>query len=101
MSESISLRLPKETLRGLDDLAEAEGKDRSTVIREIISRGIEEKKIDQSVQLYRQHKATAWKAAGTAGVSLWRFYDILREKGVLLNYTEEDLEEDLRGLRGG
>ena len=101
MTESISLRLPKDVLKGLDALAKAEDKDRSTIIREIINSGIEAKKLEQSIRLYRERKATAWRAASLAGVSLWRFIDVLRERGVLLNYSGEDLEEDLRGLRGG
>jgi hypothetical protein len=31
-----------------------------------------------------------------SSVSLWSFYKILAEKGVLIQYSEHDLEEDLK-----
>ena len=98
LSETISLRLPRETLRKLGELADKEGKDRSTLIRELLERGVKEKDIDYAVELYRKGRVTGWRATQLAGVSLWNFYDVLGEKGVLIQYSEQDLEEDLRGL---
>jgi len=98
LSETISLRLPRETLRKLGELADKEGKDRSTLIRELLERGVKEKDIDYAVELYRKGRVTGWRATQLAGVSLWNFYDVLGEKGILIQYSEQDLEEDLRGL---
>jgi predicted HTH domain antitoxin len=100
MSENISLRLPREVIERLDDLAKKERKDRSTLIREMLDNGIREKSIDQAVELYRRAEVTGWKAAKLAGISLRRFYDELEARGVLIQYTEEDLEQDLKALRG-
>ena len=96
LSETISLRLPRETIKKLRELADKEGKDRSALIREILEHGIKEKNIDHAVELYRKGQITSWKAAQLAGVSLWSFYKILAEKGLLLQYSEHDLEEDLK-----
>ncbi|MGD6807305.1 MAG: UPF0175 family protein [Candidatus Bathyarchaeia archaeon] len=52
--------------------------------------------IMQSVELYRFGQVTAWKAAQLAGISLWAFYKILEEKGVLIQYSEHDLEQDVK-----
>lgn len=96
MSETISLRLPRETIKKLSELAEKEGKDRSAVIRELLEHGVKEKSLEQAVELYRIGQVTGWKAAQLAGVSLWNFYRTLGEKGVLIQYSERDLEEDLK-----
>jgi len=96
LSETISLRLPRETVRRLREIANKEGKDRSTLIREMLEQGVKEKSIEQAVELYRAGQVTGWKAAQLAGVSLWNFYKILAEKEVLLQYSEHDLEEDLK-----
>jgi predicted HTH domain antitoxin len=96
LSETISLRLPRETLKKLHELADKEGKDRSALIREILEHGIKEKNIDHAIELYRIGQVTGWKAAQLADVSLWNFYKILVEKGVLIQYSEYDLEEDLK-----
>jgi len=100
LSETISLRLPRDTVKKLDEIADKEGKDRSTLIRELLEHGVKEKDIDHAIELYRSGQATGWKAAQVAGVSLWNFYRILVEKGILIQYSEHDLEEDLKGLAG-
>ena len=96
MSETISLRLPRETINKLREIADKEGKDRSALIREILENGVKEKNIDHAVELYRRGQVTGWRAAQLAGASLWNFYKILAEKGVLIQYSEHDLEEDLK-----
>lgn len=96
MSESITLRLPPHTAKKLQEIAKKEGKDRSTLIRELLEKGVKQKSLEQAVELYRTGQITAWKAAQLAGVSLWAFYKILEEKGVLIQYSEQDLEQDLK-----
>jgi len=96
MSEPITLRLPPQTAKKLQEIAKKEGKDRSTLIRELLENGVKQKSIQQAVELYRAGQVTAWKAAHLAGVSLWCFYKILEEKGVLIQYSEHDLEQDLK-----
>jgi len=96
LSETISLRLPRETAKKLREIADKEGKDRSTLIRELLEHGVKEKSLEQAVELYRTGQVTGWKAAQLAGVSLWIFYNMLGEKGVLIQYSERDLEEDLK-----
>ena len=96
MSDTITLRLPPKTAKKLQEIAKKEGKDRSTLIRELLENGVKQKNIEQAIELYRTGQATAWKAAQTAGISLWAFYKILEEKGILLQYSEHDLEQDLK-----
>ncbi len=96
MSETISLRLPRETVKRLREIADKEGKDRSTLIREMLEQGVKSKSMEQAVELYRTGQVTGWRAAQLAGVSLWNFYKIIDEKGVLIQYSEHDLEEDLK-----
>ena len=98
LSETISLRLPKEIVKKLGELADKEGKDRSALIRELLEHGVKEKDLDHAVELYRTGQITGWRAAQLAGISLWRFYKVLGEKGILIQYSERDLEEDLKGL---
>ncbi|MEM2087150.1 MAG: UPF0175 family protein [Thermoproteota archaeon] len=95
MSETISLRLPRKILRELNELATREGKDRSKLIREILEQSIKAKNLEHAIELYRKGQATGWKAAQMAGISLWRFYKALTDKGVLIQYSEHDLEMDL------
>jgi len=96
MSETITLRLPPQTAKKLHEIAKKEGKDRSTLIRELLENGVKQKSVEQAIELYRIGQVTAWKAAQLAGVSLWAFYKLLEEKGVLIQYSEHDLEQDMK-----
>jgi predicted HTH domain antitoxin len=96
MSETITLRLPPETAKKLREIAKKEGKDRSTLIRELLENGVKDKTVEQSVELYRAGQVTGWKAAQLAGISLWVFYKTLEEKGIILQYSDHDLDEDLK-----
>jgi predicted HTH domain antitoxin len=96
MSESITLRLPPQTAKKLKEIAKKEGKDRSTLIRELLENGVKQKSVEQAVELYRTGQVTAWRAAQSAGVSLWAFYIILEENGILIQYSQHDLEQDLK-----
>ena len=83
-------------MKKLHELADKEGKDRSTLIREMLENGVERKRMEHAVELYRLGQVTGWKAAQLSGVSLWNFYKALGEKGILIQYSERDLEEDLK-----
>ena len=52
-----------------------------------------------AVELYREGRISMGKAAEIAGVSKIEMMGILREKKVPLQYSEEDLEEDMKALR--
>jgi predicted HTH domain antitoxin len=66
------------------------------LIREILDHGVKEKNLNHAVELYSQGQIIGWKAVQLARVSLWNFYKILSEKGVQIQYSEHDLEEDLK-----
>ena len=95
-SETLSLRIPKETAKKLREIANKEKKDRSTLIREILEQAVKEKNLENALDLYKAGQITGWKAARLGGMSLWSFYKILNEKGVLIQYSEQDLEQDLK-----
>lgn len=98
MGEMISLRLPKKITGELDRLSELEDKDRSELIREILSEGIKEKKIGDAVTLYAKGKVSLSKAAELAEISVWMMIDILRQRKVEAQYSEKELEEDIELL---
>ncbi|BAD84402.1 hypothetical protein, conserved, UPF0175 family [Thermococcus kodakarensis KOD1] len=51
-----------------------------------------------AVELYREGVVSLGKAAEIAGVTKAEMMEILASKGVPLNYTEEDLQEDIETL---
>lgn len=53
-----------------------------------------------ALELFRQRKVSAGKAAELAGISLAEFMDISRRCGVeWVSYTDEELEAEIQGAR--
>ncbi|OFV67262.1 MAG: protein belonging to Uncharacterized protein family UPF0175 [Candidatus Syntrophoarchaeum caldarius] len=53
-----------------------------------------------AVELYREGKLSLGKAAEVAGVrNKWEMLMLLNEKGVTINYTAKDAENDLKTLK--
>ena len=98
MSKTVSLRLRKRSLSELDELAKLEDKDRSALVREILEVGVREKKIERSFRLYQAGKVSLWRAARLAGLSLWEMIEALSSKKIQIQYSEHDLEKDLKAL---
>jgi len=98
MSKTVSLRLHKRSLSELDELAKLEDKDRSALVREILEVGVREKKIEHFLRLYQAGKVSLWKAARLAGLSLWELIEALSSKKIQIQYSERDLEKDLKAL---
>jgi len=88
-----TVRFDKEALKKADELAKIEGVDRSTILRKAAEIGLKELLLRRSIEVYNQGLISAWKAAEIAGVPLWRFIDILKERGIGFKTSEEDLKE--------
>jgi predicted HTH domain antitoxin len=56
----------------------------------------EQMKIDAAAGLYARGDATLGQAAALAGVSHADFLHELGKRGICLNYSREDLEQDLK-----
>jgi len=95
MSEIVSTRIPDEIARDLKEIEEEEKTDRATVIRKLLVRGIKQWKIERALRLYREGKATLWRAARLAGVTLREMMEIAAKEGIQFQYTPKDLEEDI------
>ncbi|MFA4646597.1 UPF0175 family protein [Pyrococcus kukulkanii] len=55
-------------------------------------------KVYLTIELYREGIVSLGKAAEIAGVSKWEMMEILASKGIPLQYSEEDLREDVKTL---
>lgn len=94
MEETISVRISKEELRKIEEILKYEKSPRSHILREVLEKGIKEKRLEIALEMFQNNEATAWKAARLAGIPLIKFLDILKEKGLEFHYTEEELLED-------
>lgn len=96
----LSIRVPTEVKRRLEELARLEKKSSAEIAREILDEGVRERAIKTVLKMYSERQITLWKAARLAGVSLWELIDKLEEYGIHLQYGLRELEEDLREALG-
>ncbi|MEM2960487.1 MAG: UPF0175 family protein [Candidatus Bathyarchaeia archaeon] len=93
----VSARLPREKVRLIEEIAREEKVDKSTILERALEHYMREWKLRRAVELYRDELVTLSRAAEIAGVSVWEMIDVLAQKKVTLQYSVEDLEEDLKG----
>lgn len=88
----VTVRLSKRDLKRIEELRRVENVDRSTLIKMFIDEGVRKRVVD----LYRQEKLTAGRAAEILGVSLREFLEILEKAGVPVNWDIEGIREYMR-----
>lgn len=98
MDETISVRIPKEKLKGIELILEYEKSNKSHLLREVLEKGIKEKRLEIAIGKFQNNEATASKAAKIAGIPLTSFLDILHKKDISFHYDVEDLREDIQKL---
>ncbi|MBI2550550.1 UPF0175 family protein [Candidatus Woesearchaeota archaeon] len=96
--QRVSLTLPKKILEEAEKMAKERLEDRSTAIRELLAIGITEYRENTAVRDYAEGKLSLGKAAETAGVSMWRFIDLLKERKVPLKYDLDALKEEIEAV---
>ena len=94
--QMVGTRLPSELVRELAFIEEVEQSDRSTTVRRLLSKAIQQWKLEHYVRLYGDGKLTLARAARDAGVSLWEMMDYARARKVPAQYDLKELQRDLR-----
>ena len=94
-TSTVSTRLDDSELALLDAVAAREGFDRSTLVKLVLRRGLDEMRWDSAVQSYRRSDVTLSRAAEIAGVSVLDFQGRMESEGLELAYGEAELADDL------
>ncbi len=94
----VTTRVPEETLNEIDALSKEKHMDRATFLRNIIEKGLKSERKERTLKLYKERKISLEKAASILGVDIAQMIDIIRDEELHLDYTQEELREDLRGL---
>lgn len=91
----VGTRLPLDLVRELELIENVEQSDRSTTVRRLLSKAIQQWKLEHYARLYGDGKLTLARAARDAGVSLWEMMDYARVRKVPAQYDLKDLNQDL------
>lgn len=95
----VTTRVPEDLYEAIESIREEEQTDRSTAVKRLLQRGVEDWRLEAAVQRYRDRQLSLGAAAEYAGLSIWRMLDVLEERNVEINYTEEDLEADIAAVK--
>ncbi len=82
----------------INDLAELLGVSRDEALKLAIKEGIKELRLRKAIELYVTGKKSLKQAARIAGVSLAEWFEITKEKGLLVQISPEEVEEELEAL---
>jgi predicted HTH domain antitoxin len=99
--QMVGTRLPYTVVRDLEAIEEVEQSDRSTTVRKLLSRAIQDWKLDHYSRLYGNGKLTLARAAREAEVSLWEMMDYVKTKKITAQYELDDLQRDLKTVAAG
>jgi predicted HTH domain antitoxin len=88
-STVVTLRLSKRNLRKVEAVRELENVDRSTLFKEFIEDGLQER----VVRLYEKGKISSGRGAEILGISLREFLELLERKGVSFNWYAGNIKE--------
>lgn len=89
--QQVNLRLERDLVDLLDDLARSEHVDRTEVARRILVEGVAKARMDRALREYAAGHVTSWKAASDAGVSLYEMQDRIHEARIPYELDPDDL----------
>jgi len=100
MGKTITSRLPDDMIEEIENIAEIEKLDKSSVIRRLLNSAIPVWKLEYALKLYQNKKISIGKAAELSSISIWEFLGFLSKHKIPINYDLEDLESDLKMVKG-
>ncbi len=98
MTATVTTRVAEEVLRQIDEFSADKNMDRATMLRNLIAQGLEEEKRKKVLSEYKERKISLQKAAELLGIHLVEMLELIEREGIYLDYTAEELREDLKGL---
>lgn len=101
MGATVTTRVSNDIAKDLKKISREEELDVSSVVRRLLSKSIKEWKINHALEEYALGRITMWKAARYAGISLREMMDLAAKKGVPLQYTVRELQEDYEAAASG
>jgi len=90
---SLSIRTEKEIIEELDRLAKLQNLDRTSIVKKILKRGIEEEKLELAIALYLKGQ-TIGRSADISQCNFWDLLDELKKRGIMKHF-DLDAEKEI------
>jgi len=99
-TQNLTVRLDKALIKEIEEEAQQEKTDKSTITRKLIALGIEQARRARAIEDYRKGRCTVWKASERAGLSLREMMELLRGEKIPLHLSPEDADQAWREALG-
>lgn len=96
--QQVNLRLERDLVDALDDLAQTQGTDRTEVARRILVEGVKRARTERALADYAAGRVTAWRAARDSGIPLYEMLDRIHEAAIPYELDPQALERIDRHL---
>ncbi len=94
MSKLISIRLEEKEIEELNEAAELENLDRSTLLRKMIKEKVKEIRMGKMASAYHNSTMSLQEAATAAKVSLYEMMDYVEQREIYpKEMSDEEMEE--------
>ncbi len=84
--------------KDIEELAELLGINKEEAKRKALEEGLKELKLKKAIELYVLNKISMKQAARIADISLADWFTIAKEKGLLIQISLDEINEELRAL---
>ncbi len=98
-TELVSVRLRKEELDAINEIAREEKTDKTTAVRRTLALGTKQYLLEKALSNYIKGKISVGKAAEQANVSLWEMMDLLKERNIQSNLDSSDYLQGLQNMK--
>ncbi len=99
-SQVTTVRLDRETLSKLDEMAHRLHVDRATLLRRAVTIGSREVVVEEAVLRYARGEVSAGAAAELGGISYWDFLAELQRRGIPYRTDMQGLLAELEAIDG-
>ncbi|MCY4484272.1 MAG: ribbon-helix-helix domain-containing protein [Spirochaetaceae bacterium] len=98
MTRPTTIRLPEDVLSELDRRARARGKDRATLVRELLRAALDRDQEDEVIAAYGSGQQSLSQAAARLGTDVWSLFDTLARRGETVSVSLEDWRDSESSL---
>lgn len=98
-TELISVRLKKEEIDAINEIAIEDKTDKTTALRKTLALGTKQYLLEKAISDYRVGKISVGKAAEKAKISLWEMMDELKERNIQNTLGIEEYDESINNLK--
>ena len=92
----MTLRLERELLNEMDEMAQSEGIDRTELARRLLADGLAHRRVESATADYTAGRSSAWAAASRAGIDLYEMLDRIAEAGIPYRIDPAQINERWR-----